>query len=634
MEDIMTAKKDSQIATFQIGEEMFGIGIHNIKEIVRYPKITSVPRAPDYLQGLTNLRGNILPVIDARIRLGLPLCELTDRTRVLVLDTGVTTTGVVVDNVKGVISMENVSIEAPPPILSSGVDTRYIESVIKANKGEKIIMELDVESLCAIDIKTGKTEDLLNRLSSSETVETKAGIKEIQLVTFLVAGEEYGFPIEAVREVLRVGRITGVPEAPPYVIGVFSIRNSLLPIINIRTLFNIPSLIEEIISELDDIKLSHEQWLGNLKESVDTGSMFTGETDYTKGEPGRWFEGFRTSSEGIGKEIQEIRMIYQKIYESAAVVVDIVKSKSKQEGLTYYENNVFSKSNHLFAKLEQLKGAIKKDIKEDQRILVVEVGKVPVGILVDRMQQVIRIPENIIDSPPSILSTEKSKSLRGIAKLDEGKRLFLLLDEDKLFSEDKIRGFDNMGSDLSGKKDGQVKMGQTEDDEIQLVTFKLGKEEFAIKIEDVQEINRLDNITSVPRAPSFVEGVMNLRGNVIPAIDLRKRFDMELVKHDDTTKVIIVNIKGKLTGFIVDSVSEVLRLPTRSIEAPPDVVNSNVQTEFISGIGKIDKDNRMIILIDVNRILTLDEQALLYSASDRKQNGMTLEQDTDGKSEK
>src|SRR5208283_2795939 len=103
---------------------------------------------------------------------------------------------------------------------------------------------------------------------------------------------------------------------------------------------------------------------------------------------------------------------------------------------------------------------------------------------------------------------------------------------------------------------------------LQLVSFKIGKEEFAIDILKVQEINRMLDVTRVPNAPEFVEGVINLRGKVIPIIDLRRRFGMLPKEKDKNTRIIVVELNGKIVGFVVDAVIEVLRIP-RSVTDPP-----------------------------------------------------------------
>ena len=612
--------QDEQIVTFHVAKELFGIGISRVKEIVRYPDITTVPRAPDYLTGLANLRGNVLPVVDARMRLGVHLSDVTDSTRVLVIDTGKTLTGVVVDGVKGVVSMENASIEAPPKLLASGVDVRYINNVIKTGNGEKIIMELEVENLCAINAG-GKARGESGQAAAKAgeaTTDLAAGVKEMQLVTFLVAEEEYGFPIESVREVLRVGRITEVPQAPSYVLGIFTVRDTLLPIVDIRKLFDAASLIDDITAVLDDAEQFHTRWTESLKQAVEAGSHFAGITDHALCGFGKWLETFRTSSEEIGRVIQAIRLVHQRLHAGAVSIMTAQKEKSQEEALKVFEGEVMPVSEQFLTTMADLKQAVTACMQEDQRVLVVETGRMPVGILVDRMQQVIRVPESIIDAPPTILGTEKSQNLMGVVKLDQGKRLIMLLDDAKILDTEIVEELKAMGTDTA-ETDGPRTAAK--EDEIQLVTFRLGKEEFGLGIEDVQEINRLDHITSVPRAPSFVEGVMNLRGNVIPAIDLRKRFDMEAGTRDESTRVMIINMGGKLTGLIVDAVSEVIRLTQRYIEPPPEVIQGDSKTEFIKGLGKIDNNNRMILLIDVSKILSMKEQKELSRVSEQGQAG-------------
>lgn len=143
---------------------------------------------------------------------------------------------------------------------------------------------------------------------------------------------------------------------------------------------------------------------------------------------------------------------------------------------------------------------------------------------------------------------------------------------------------------------------------IQLVTFSIGEEEFGVDILKVQEIIRTMEITRVPRAPEFVEGVINLRGKVIPIIDLRRRFGLPTRDHDQNTRIIVIEISSMVVGFVVDSVSEVLRIPEGTVEPPPPVV-SGLESEYISGVGKL--EDRLLILLDLDRLLSGDEQEQL-----------------------
>ncbi len=157
------------------------------------------------------------------------------------------------------------------------------------------------------------------------------------------------------------------------------------------------------------------------------------------------------------------------------------------------------------------------------------------------------------------------------------------------------------------EKDNKVARKQS-DEILQLVSFQIGTEEFGVDILKVQEINRMVDITKVPRSPEFVEGIINLRGKVIPIIDLRKRFNMELSEHDKNTRIVVVDIEGQTMGMVVDSVSEVLRIPASTIEPTPDVVTS-VESDYIRGVAKL--DNRLLIHLDLSRILSGEERHVL-----------------------
>ncbi|GAB7078464.1 chemotaxis protein CheW [Megalodesulfovibrio paquesii] len=143
---------------------------------------------------------------------------------------------------------------------------------------------------------------------------------------------------------------------------------------------------------------------------------------------------------------------------------------------------------------------------------------------------------------------------------------------------------------------------------LQLVTFSIGDEEFGVDILKVQEIIRTMEITKVPRAPEFVEGVINLRGKVIPILDLRKRFGLSSREHDKHTRIIVIEINNMIVGFVVDSVSEVLRIPASTVEPPPPVV-AGLESEYISGVGKL--EDRLLILLDLDRLLSREEKSAL-----------------------
>ncbi len=143
---------------------------------------------------------------------------------------------------------------------------------------------------------------------------------------------------------------------------------------------------------------------------------------------------------------------------------------------------------------------------------------------------------------------------------------------------------------------------------LQLVSFKLGKEEFGVDILKVQEINRMLEITQMPNAPEFVEGIVNLRGRIIPVIDLKKRLNLPAKEYDNSTRIIVVELSGKTVGFIVDEVSEVLRIKSDITEPPPEIV-AGIDSDYITSVAKL--DNTLLILLDLNKILSFEERAVL-----------------------
>lgn len=143
------------------------------------------------------------------------------------------------------------------------------------------------------------------------------------------------------------------------------------------------------------------------------------------------------------------------------------------------------------------------------------------------------------------------------------------------------------------------------------LTFRLANEEYGVEILKVREINGLIKITSVPRMPSYMKGVINLRGKVIPVIDLRLKFGLDEIEHTEETCIIVVDV-GKEIGIIVDTVSEVLDIPGKDIEPTP-TMGGAVDTSFILGMGKVGEAVK--ILLDINKVLTSDELINVLSST-------------------
>jgi purine-binding chemotaxis protein CheW len=157
------------------------------------------------------------------------------------------------------------------------------------------------------------------------------------------------------------------------------------------------------------------------------------------------------------------------------------------------------------------------------------------------------------------------------------------------------------------KKERGGKMGESsfQSRELQLVIFKISQQEFGVEINQVREIVRLVPITPVPRAPSFIEGVVSLRGQVLAVIDLAKRLNMKASPRSEKTRIIVIETEENTIGMIVDEVTEVLRLPQENIDQAPELIASEIQQKYLKGVGKL--GDRLLILIDLVKILSPEE---------------------------
>lgn len=152
----------------------------------------------------------------------------------------------------------------------------------------------------------------------------------------------------------------------------------------------------------------------------------------------------------------------------------------------------------------------------------------------------------------------------------------------------------------------QAESFSEEDQLMQLVGFKIGTELFGVSILMVQEIIRSAPITTVPNSPDFIEGIINLRGNIVPVIDLRKRLNIFNKEADyEKSWILILNVADRVTGFIVDFVTKVMKIDENTVEPPPDIVVAGLESQYIRGVCKLDKG--LLILLDFNRILRVDE---------------------------
>jgi len=598
-------KDENQLVTFYLGEEEFGFDIMSVQEIIRQPKLSRIPMSPAYVEGVANLRGMILPIIDTRTRFGMARIEDTDRTRVLVVDVDGNKTGLRVDRVRQVTRVLRQQMESPPPVIREGMNSDYLESVVKLDEGKRIILALNPRAICKVaqgDLRKQQTTVTVGPVTAKDPKDSGADQSVTQLVTFKLGLEEFAFQMERVREILRVERPSEVPGTPKHVLGVLTVRGNILPVVDLRVLLGLNSLEAEVVAEASDLSTRFKMWLA---AAAATGRAGAGKLDASGAEIVRkWMADCTTSSETLMEILGKMRTANDRLVRGVAQTQSLNASEP-MKAQACFQQEVEVSAQLVVKLLAEFQVGVKEHIREDQRLIVVQTQGSLLALLVDKVREVLNMPKHQIDPPPQNLSENRNVELSGVAKLEKGKRLILLLDADHLVQDQELQKLGAAASETPANESQKHQVGGARAtlDEQQFVTFRLGDGEFGIPIAKIQEIDRAAKMTRVPRTADYVDGITNLRGEVVPVINARKRFNLAQKEADERTRVIIMELGGVKTGLLVDSVREVLNLATKDISLPPASLSTTIDRQYISGIGKVAGDKRMIVLLDVEKIL-------------------------------
>jgi len=478
-----------------------------------------------------------------------------------------------------------------------------------------------------------------------------------EFVTFLLEGEVFALNMAPVQEIIRVPEIVKVPKSPPALMGLANLRGKILPIINLRKVFGLPEKDIDEASRVIVIDLG--QILGFLVDSVSS----VIDVEETKIETSSEIKSIVKSEflKGVIKDVAQFKMVMildiEKVIEKE--FSQILQDSSKEYEVTYKEQfkeeetladerqlvsftvadeeyaipienirEIVQIPEHItkvpnseesiigimnlrnkvlpLASLRRLFGFSESALTEQNRIVVLSLGELSVGIVVDNVKEVLRVPESLIEPVPSIiLKDEKNFEITEICRLNEGRRLISVISVPNLFKHKDIK---EVLSSMEEKKDVEEKKENEEtlEEEEQFVIFKLDEQEYAVPIESVQEIVRVpEELTRVPKTPDFVEGVINLRGNVLPIIDLRKKFDLREKQRDEHQRIMVFVIDNLSVGFIVDSVSEVLKIPRSIIQKSPEILAE--RTKIFPRVANLEKQGRIIQIIEPKELLNKEE---------------------------
>jgi purine-binding chemotaxis protein CheW len=477
-----------------VGERRYALPAAHVLEILRVPPMTRVPQGPRALLGIANLRGTVLPVVSLRGLLAMTDVSHSARARAVVLDMG-TPVAVVVDVVDALLTVESDRIQTAQTSLGSEQGEK-LEGLFETGGDGQSVKILDVAGLLGAAFAQRPVSDGKRRQAAAAMPmhqESAATVVAEMLVTFDVAGQEFALDLSAVEEIVQMPLARGaVPRAEALVLGVMSLRGTLLPLLSLRGLLGLPAA---------------------------------------------------TSSDA------------------------------------------------------------------GEKVVVTKVAGAQVGLVADRALAIVAADPGLIDPVPAVLAARMGSEsrLRGIYRGEEGRRLISVLAPQQLFREEVIK---RLGEHSGESSMPTMSTAASSVIELGIVVFRLGDDEYALPIDAVEEIAEVPaEVRRVPRTPKFLEGVVNLRGSVLPVIDQRRRFDMPPAGSSTRRRLVVVRTDRHRAGLIVDSVTDVLRIPADSVKPAPELTDDI--TRLVRGVVNLEQSRRIILLLDSSELLTRAERGLL-----------------------
>jgi len=490
-----------------------------------------------------------------------------------------------------------------------------------------------------------------------------------QFVTFIAGDEVFAADMVPVKEIIRVPQVVRVPLAPAALEGLANLRGKVLPIISLRRLFGFPesphddstrALVVDVgqpigfvvdrVSSVVGVDAGHIEDVGSIKTTVNTemlsslikdvgGHAMIMVLDFARlierefsqiaaiskntSAAGAVRASAQNEEEDSSDELQLVSFDVdgqeyaiaiedvQEIVQVPEAIIHVPRSDSHVLGVMTLRSRLLPLVN-----LRSMFALPDRDLDEKSRIVVLTMGGVSVGVVVDAVSEVLRVSKSGVDALPAMLAREGNLAeVTSICRLDNGKRLVSIVTARNLFGHSVIKeALSAVSETVQETERVTANHEESLDDDEQVVIFRLDKEEFGAPIASVQEIVRVpEQLVRVPKAPSFVEGVINLRGTVLPVIDLRLRLGLNQVERTDRQRIMVFLISDVRTGFIVDQVAEVLRIPRAAIEPAPQL--SAEQSRLLSRMANLEKQKRMVQLIDPPHLMGNKELVALAAVA-------------------
>jgi len=269
-----------------------------------------------------------------------------------------------------------------------------------------------------------------------------------------------------------------------------------------------------------------------------------------------------------------------------------------------YIEGVLSIRNQLLAVINpgRLLGINYKQPDEYSRVVIINNGGFSFGVIVDKVSHVVRVQKKLFKESGQNANCSGTGFIKGIFNLNNGKRQVMMLEPNKLISLEDLKGVLDAGHK---KTVNDISSSASEaDNNLEYVVFKLGEEEYGIEIKNVLEINRINEIAHFPGAPDFIDGMVDLRGDIIPILNLRRLFAIHDSDSYNTSKFLVAEFENKRVGILIDSVSEVLRFSMAYLDEAPEALKGSDQDRYIDKIAKLNHGKRIVLILNLSTLLS------------------------------
>lgn len=610
-----TCSRQSQLVTFCLGDEEFGVDIMSVQEIIREPTLSRIPMVPSYVEGIANLRGTLLPILDARSRFGIERQQDTESTRVVVVDIAGNKIGLRVDRVNQVTRIASDAIERPPAMMRCGVSSEYVHGLVNLEKEKRIIIALNPAAVCKLgtdNVRSGDSpaQERLGHGRAEENGSVGTGPAPLRIVAFQLGKEEYALPMDCVCEVLRAQRPSEVPNAHESLLGVLTVRGDIMPVIDLRRSLGMQTLAIELSTSVRRVRQGYDEWLKTLERQILEGSHAIVEAAAPELLQ-NWLSHFGTANEGLIEISGRIQTANDNAIHSFRRLLDSAELESRKDQL---QQGVRPCALEALRLLDSFETQLFDHAIEDQQLVVIQSEGTRLALMVDRVRAVLSVPASDMVPAPRTGSMNESIRFQGVARLDQGRRLILLLEPHHLVRPDWL---EQAGILKSARVEDSISPGQPshylpshqireQAQERLFVVFGLDDCEYGVPIEQVREIGRYSKPTLVPTCASYVEGLTNLRGEVVSVVNARKRLALPEKEPNESARMIIVDVDGQKTGLLVDSIREVLHLQRTDVTSHSEIISKEISQDYVLGIGCAGGTDRMVVLLDAARIVRAD----------------------------